>query len=89
MIKSEELSNPNSCMSRALPNERTFVLLARDEAAPDAIRHWVALRLAKGKNAITDPQIVKALECADLMDSERYDIKGAVKAAEVCHSTRI
>lgn len=35
VIKSEELSNPASCMNRALPDEMTFVLLARDAAAPD------------------------------------------------------
>lgn len=38
MIKSRELSDPNSCMSRAKDDEMTFVLLGRDAAAPQAIR---------------------------------------------------
>lgn len=75
MIKRDELSNPDSCMSRALPHERTFVLLARDEIAPKAIREWCRLRCLHGKNSVKDPQIREALECADLMELERNDIK--------------
>lgn len=73
MIKSEELSNPNSCMSRAKPGEMTFVLLARDPAAPDAIRHWVFQRIRLGKNKETDPQVAEALACADAMDRQRAE----------------
>ncbi len=51
-------------------NELTFVLLGRDKAAPDTIRHWVANRLMHNKNKITDPQIIEALDCADLMGQE-------------------
>lgn len=75
MIKRDELSNPDSCMSRALSHERTFVLLTRDEIAPKAIREWCRLRCLHGKNVVSDPQIREALRCADLMDSERRDIK--------------
>lgn len=71
MRKVEELTNPASCMSRAREDELTFVLLGRDVAAPDTIRHWVANRLLRGKNTITDPQIVEALACADTMERER------------------
>ncbi len=71
MIKSEELTNPESCMSRALPDERVFVLLARDLVASQVIREWARLRCLHGKNTVKDPQIVEALECADLMDIER------------------
>lgn len=71
MRKSEELTNPASCMNCALPNEMIFVLLGRDVAAPDAIRSWVAHRLSLGKNKITDAQITGALACADTMERER------------------
>lgn len=68
MIKSEELTNPKSCMSRAADDEMTFVLLGRDAAAPHAIHAWVAERIRLGKNKATDPQIIEALECAARME---------------------
>lgn len=68
MIKREELTNPSSCMSRAKDDEMTFVLLARDKAAPDAIRYWAWRRIDLGKNTADDPQIKEALECARTMD---------------------
>lgn len=71
MIKSRELSDPSSCMVRAAPEEMTFVLLARDVAAPFAIRAWVKERVRLGKNKYTDPQIVEALACADFMEKQR------------------
>lgn len=71
MIKTDELSNERSCMSRALPHEWTFVLLARDAASPVAIRAWVDERVRLGKNTLGDEQIVEALRCAALMDEQR------------------
>lgn len=71
MIKREELTNPKSCMSRAHDEEMTFVLLARDAAAPVAIRAWVAERLRLGKNTADDPQIAEALECARKMGARQ------------------
>lgn len=67
MIKREELTNPESCMSSARDEEMTFVLLARDAAAPATINFWVSERIRLGKNSFTDPQIVEALECANRM----------------------
>lgn len=58
-------------MSRAEPGEMTFVLLARDIAAPGAIREWCRLRCLHGKNQPNDPQITGALKCADIMDGDR------------------
>ncbi len=81
MIKREELSNPESCMSRALPHERTFVLLARDGAAPIAIRGWIMARVARGKNTMDDPQIIEVLQCAEFMEAERAGIKATLSAA--------
>lgn len=68
MIKSRELTDPDSCMSRARPDEMTFVLLARDIAAPGAIREWCRLRCLYGKNTPKDEQIQEALACADAME---------------------
>jgi len=57
-------------MQHAHPDEMVFVLLSRDAAAPVAIRAWVAERIRLGKNVETDEQIVEALECARVMESE-------------------
>jgi len=71
MRKSEELTNPASCMSRAREDEMTFVLLGRDRVAAWAIRIWCALRWLVRKNRFNDPQITEALDCADAMDRDR------------------
>lgn len=71
MIKRDEIEYSESCLNKARDDERLFVLLARDPAAPVAIRAWVAERLRIGKNASSDSQIVEALDCADRMERER------------------
>lgn len=71
MRKLDELSNPNSCLNRAKDGEMIFVLIGHDIAAPYAIRGWAEERVAKGKNQWSDPQIVEALECANIMERER------------------
>lgn len=72
MLKKLELTNRASCMSRAHPDEMTFVLLARDVAAPAAIRAWAKERIRLGKNTHgDDPQIREALECADTMERQK------------------
>lgn len=60
MIKRLELTDPNSCMSRAHDDEMTFVLLGRDAAAPATIRFWIDERIRIGKNKASDPQIREA-----------------------------
>lgn len=71
MLKTDELSNPQSCLNKARADERLFVLLARDEAAPDVIRYWVRKRIWLGKNKREDAHIVEALDCAAKMEHER------------------
>lgn len=71
MRKHKELTDPDSCMSRARNDEMTFVLLGRDAAAPLAIRMWCEARVLLGKNKPDDPQILEALECARTMAEER------------------
>lgn len=68
MKKIDELTNPDSCMSRAKDDEETFVLLGRDLDTPDTIRYWCKKRIDRGKNTITDKQIVSALEQADRIE---------------------
>jgi hypothetical protein len=59
--KRDELTDPNSCMSRARDDEWTFVLLGRDPAAPAAVRAWIEERVRLGKNRREDSQIAEAL----------------------------
>ncbi len=70
MRKRDELSCKDSCMTRAHPEEMTFVLLGRDDAAPATIRAWVDERIRLGKNGWIDEQIYEALICADVMAEE-------------------
>lgn len=72
MRKSEELSNPRSCLNRAKDDEILFVLLGRDKDTPGTIRDWVARRVKKGKNEITDPEILEALATAEYLEEESY-----------------
>jgi hypothetical protein len=73
MTKTDELSNSASCLSRAKGTEMLFVLLARDAAAPVAIRAWVAERIRLGKNTVNDDQIKEALHCCGYMEQQRTD----------------
>ena len=71
MRKSDEIIDPKSCFNKARENEFLFVLLARDPAAPVAIRAWVEERIRRGKNAAGDAQVREALHCAERMERER------------------
>jgi predicted naringenin-chalcone synthase len=71
MRKCDELTNPNSCMSRARDDEITFVLLERDDAAPKTIRYWIRERIEMGLNQPGDPKMVDAEQCALAMEAER------------------
>lgn len=77
MLKRDEIEYTESCFNKAHDDERLFVLLARDPAAPVAIRAWIAERIRLAKNAPGDAQIVEALDCADLMEAERVEVETA------------
>lgn len=62
MRKCEELSDPNSCMSRARDDEMTFVMLERDIASAGTVLDWRERRIRFGKNKRSDPQMIEALE---------------------------
>lgn len=68
MRKKDELEN--GCISKAGENEMCFTLLSRDPVAPVVIRAWAWHRVAKGYNESGDPQIIEALECANIMEAE-------------------
>jgi len=68
MLKRDEISDPSSCLNKARDDERVFVLLARDPAAPVAIRAWIEERLRLKKNQELDPQITDAAICAIKME---------------------
>lgn len=71
MRKSDELMKPSSCLNRAKDDEVLFVLLARDEAAPAAIRAWIVERIRLGKNSPADAQISEAVTCIGKMEDWR------------------
>lgn len=73
MRKNIEMSNPDSCLSKAKHTEMLFVMLGRDVAAPDTIRFWIAERIRLGKNHFNDPQLVEALACAQAMEADRAE----------------
>lgn len=71
MIKRDEIEYSESCFNKAHADERLFILLARDPAAPATIRAWVTERIRLGKNLIDDEIIIDALDCAARMERER------------------
>jgi hypothetical protein len=77
MRKHDEIDHPESCFNKARVEERLFVLLARDPAAPVAIRAWIAERIRLGRNAPGDEQIRDAFETASLMEFERAEVEVA------------
>ncbi len=70
MIKCQEEVEPHSCFNRANPDEMVFVLLARDPAAPVAIRAWIEERIRIGKNKREDGQIIEAEKCIEIMQNQ-------------------
>ena len=77
MLKRDEVAIPTSCLNKARDEEWIFILLARDPAAPAAIRAWVAERVRLGKNKITDAQVTSALAAATRMEREAEARVGA------------
>jgi hypothetical protein len=73
MMKLAERDSPNSCFNKALETEYVFVLLARDAAAPVAIRAWITERVRLGLNAPGDAKLVAAEETAIRMTGQRVN----------------
>lgn len=64
---------PNDCYHKAEPDEEIFVLLARDEAAPHAIRKWVNMRIMFGLDDPHSEKINEAMRCASKMEVWRNE----------------
>jgi hypothetical protein len=77
MRKRDELSDPRSCLNRAKDDEWLFVLIGRDEDAPETVRFWARRRVARGKRRADDPQIVEALAWADAVEAEQAQARRA------------
>lgn len=71
MRKRDELTDPNSCLSKARDDEMLFVLLGRDAAAPAAVQAWINERIERGKNAANDEQIQEAERWIEVVKSGR------------------
>lgn len=72
MLKSEEISNPNSCLSKAADNEPVFVLRGQDIFAPGLVRAWAELfkaaNMTDRANARAREKYLEALFLADAME---------------------
>jgi hypothetical protein len=84
MKKRNELADANSCLNRAGEDEYVFVLLARDAAAPIAIRAWIDERIRLGKNEPEDAQIREAAMAIVAMlahqpNATRLDVLAALR----------
>lgn len=72
----ETLTNldPRGCLSKALPDEPFFVLLARDPSAPAAIVRWADLRAARAveeEGRQDAQQLTEAFDIAEAMQAWR------------------
>lgn len=69
------------CYRRALPDEPLFVLLGRDDSAPDKTREWAHTRereLSRGLRPASDHELViEARSCAFAMERWRLNNPGA------------
>lgn len=79
----DTIHNTKGCFYRALDDEPIFVLLARDPAAADTIRHWVTLRhamIGRGEKALEDhAKLDEATETAGAMVAWRYEAADPTK----------
>ena len=69
------------CYANALPDEPMFILLARDQRAPETVRHWAdkrAMDVRAGRKPASDMRMVReARECAAAMRVWRKRNEGA------------
>lgn len=69
------LVEQNPCFVSAMPDEPAFILIARDESAPELVRQWAAIRrslISAGLKPASDQrQIDEAYALADRMEAWR------------------
>lgn len=65
-------NNPGErdCYAKAAPDEPMFILLARDQTAPELVRQWAAIRCKINGDL---ENVTSAYECADAMERWRRD----------------
>lgn len=79
-------NNPGKfdCYANALPDEPMFILLARDVAAPLAVRNWADYRemqINAGTKPESDrPMVAEARECAANMERWRQEYRSMLGA---------
>jgi hypothetical protein len=79
--KKEELrEGSNGCFARALDDEPMFVLLARDDRAPERVREWATQRkadISMGRRPESDmAQVDEAYQTATDMEDWREENDG-------------
>lgn len=67
MIKTQEISDPNSCLNRAADDEPLFVLRANDETAPSVVWNWAAQYLAAKGGRIDEHGDIRGLKPEQLV----------------------
>lgn len=84
MIKSEEISDPQSCLNRAAEQEPLFVLRGNDELAAGIIRAWAAQYLNQkgGQRNMTPVQYQKFINASLIANQmENWRTHAATTAA--------
>lgn len=76
MRKRDAHNDPTSCWNKAQDDEPVFILLARDAAAPAAVRAWIEERIRLGKNKHDDSKIVEAEEWAAQVEHDQEHTEG-------------
>lgn len=74
MTKSQEISDPNSCINKAEDDEPVFVLRANDPLMPKVVQFWAneyqQMKVALN-GVLTDAQYEKFREALDIADNAR------------------
>jgi len=79
----KRIEQSQGCWANALPDERVFVLLARDITAPWVVLFWCFLRVITFRNWASDPQINEAADCALRMIRERRHVRRVLRSREL------
>ena len=84
----KRIEQSQGCWANALPDERVFVLLARDATAPWVVLFWCFLRVVACRNWPLDSQITEAVDCALRMIRERRHVRRVLKSRKLNVSTQ-
>lgn len=88
MLKSEEQSNPDSTLNKALPDEPLFIIRGQDMLAAKTIRDW-GCRLLSASNE------TRRIGNVDLANRQRdkaaqaFEFAGVVEAWQTCNAAKL